>query len=319
MSLKSRASYARILGATMTKQPPQQQIKRRVSVFLRQHEQWNAWIFFSVMAALVSLGMGRGSTALLHAPLVGMLMLYTLKLTALYLRRSTAWGVTGFFFALTPLFPAQLEEVYLCLQMVVLYHILVWARGKRNEFAPRHFFIAGLAIGLTLLRPGHTEFFYLPLVMLMLWSNRRRLPMSISMLLIGAALPTSIFISKQPNIILDITSAPNLSTPLWLPPTAAILLILTTFIVHRSRPERRLAAQIMLASAWITGACLNSGWCYYCPLVPTALTGIALLLHRHLRNQRVLLLLRAAGLIIPFITLCAALIIPTWRVALTSP
>lgn len=301
----------------MTEQVPTYRMKRRVSVFLREHEQWNAWIFFTLMALLVMYGAGPFNCTMLPcALLAGMVMLYMLKLSALYLRRSTAWATTGICFAFVPFILAWQTMLSLCLQVVVLYHVLVWARGKRNDFSPRHFFIAGLAVSISLLKWSEEGLFYLFPILLMVWSTRRRWPMAVGMLLTGsiAGMALSPMRLILPGSLLS--STPSFSM-IWAVPSVVILVVLSAVTVGRSRPERR-RVSICLAG-WLAGVALCVGWHYFIPLLLLSMIGVALLLHRHLQDQRILNLLRALGLLIPFVTLCAALLIPLYRTATTAP
>lgn len=301
----------------------EQKKRSKVSVYLKQHEQMSAWLFFTIMATLVMYCSGYRGIALLHTPLLGIMLLYILKLASLYIRRSTAWAVSCAFFALTPFCSAHPAELSMCLQFVVLYHVLGWARGKRAEFRPRHFFVLGMAAGVALLSRCGAEIFYIPVGLLMLWINRRHLLIALVMSIAGAALPAAALATatlsgmELPYTEREYTAClPVLLGMLLLFPAAAVT-------ISRSRPERRGFTMIMLGLSFAGGAILyglgkmdlTSAICYFCSLAVPSLVGVALMLHRRMSGWRGLYLLRALCLLIPFATLCTVLIIPVYRTA----
>ncbi len=235
----------------MAEQTVQANRREKVSVFLKKHEQWSAWAFYTLMSFLllrfgvgpVSQNMdfrceydlniyylignawmqgvvpyselsdlkgpltflqhGLGSLltpgslcgiALLHAPILGIMLLYTLKLCSLYIRRSSAWAITGVFFIFNLSYGANPAELTTTLQMVVLYHLLVWARGKRNFFCDRHFFLIGLSIAVALLTKYNQLVFFVPASLLMLWVHRHRVARALGLMLLGFVPLTAGFI-----------------------------------------------------------------------------------------------------------------------------
>lgn len=299
----------------------EQQRKSRVSIFLKQHEQWSAWCFFTLMSALVLYVTGLRGHELLHTPLLGIMMLYVLKICSLYVRRSSAWAITGIFFACTPLFSAHISELSMSLQFVVLYHVMAWARGKRREFCPRHFFVSGLGTGVAVAAHPVAMAFYIPVVVVMLIVNRRRLLPAVGMLLLGFAL-----IMVADRLIPWPTHPTDTVVPLYF---LSLLCVLLPAIatVNRNHPERRKSVHITLGVA-IVGIAVAAlgGFCsapqdFFCllPFALLSLVGTALLLHRRLGSSKGVALLRGLGIICPFITLCLVLIAPVYRIATEVP
>lgn len=309
-------------GKTMMEQPQ----KSRLSIFLKQHEQWSAWCFFTLMSSLVLYVSGLGWGALLLTPMLGIMMLYVLKICALYVRRSSAWAITGVFFACTPLFTAHVSELSLSLQFVVLYHVMAWARGKRREFKPRHFFIVGLSTGVALTSLLAATVFYVPVVMLMLWVNRGSLIKAVDKLLFGFVLSLWGHILQTWPVCAKLPE-PGAQVPLYFLPLLCLLLPAIATVKH-NHPERRTAVHIALGTAVIaiTAAAL-SGFCpeprellfSLLPFTLLALIGTALLLHKRLGTGKGVALLRGLGIICPFITLCVVLIAPVYRMATAPP
>ncbi|MDO4750919.1 MAG: hypothetical protein Q4A24_02325 [Akkermansia sp.] len=123
--------------------------------------------------------------ALLHCSLLGIWMLYSLKTASLFVRRSTAWALTGILFIYCLYMAAGPAELTMTLQTVSLYHVLVWTRGKKQRFADRHLFIVGLSVAVALLSKFNQVVFWVPVAILMLWVNREHLLRSIGMLIAG--------------------------------------------------------------------------------------------------------------------------------------
>ena len=304
----------------------EQQRKSRVSIFLKQHEQWSAWWFFTLMSALVLYVCGLRGWELLHTPMLGIAMLYVLKICALYVRRSSAWAITGVFFACTPLFTAHVSELSMSLQFVVLYHVMAWARGKRREFRPRHFFIVGLSTGVALTALLAATVFFLPVVVLMLWVNRGSLIKAVDKLLFGFVLSLWVHILQTWPVCAKLPE-PGAQAPLYFLPLLCLLLPDIATVKH-NHPERRTAVHIALGTAVIaiTAAAL-SGFCpeprelLFCllPFTLLALIGTALLLHKRLGTGKGVALLRGLGIICPFITLCVVLLAPVYRMATKAP
>lgn len=303
----------------------EQQQKSRLSIFLKQHEQWSAWCFFTLMSTLILYVSGLGWWALLHTPMLGIMMLYVLKICALYVRRSSAWAITGVFFACTPLFTAHISELSMSLQFVVLYHVMAWARGKRREFRPRHFFIVGLSTGVALTAQLAATVFFLPVVVLMLWVNRGGLLKAVDKLLFGFVLTLLVHTVLTWPVGAKLPE-PGAQVPLYFLPLLCLLLPGIATVNH-NHPERRTTVHIALGTAVITiTVAALSGFCpepqeLFCllPFTLLALIGTALLLHKRLGSSKGVALLRGLGIICPFITLCVVLIAPVYRVAKAPP
>ena len=292
--------------------------QQKMSIFLRRHEQWSAWIFFMLMSGLVMFCTGHAGYELLLAPLLGIMYLYALKICALYVRRSTALGVVGLFFAATPLYGLHPAELCMCLQVVVLYHVLVWARGKREAFRPRHFVVLGLAAGVTLLLLPAAVAFYIPLGALMLWGAPGRRLSSAGIVLGMLVMPLWLVFSGlwRASMLGDAVCY----IPAVVISAVVVLLFLPSMVtLLRSRPERRHITPGALALAWALGVLQQAGAWYYYPLVLPALLGVALLLHKRVTNRRLRYLLRCIGLLAPFVTLCATLLICAHRGAVSQP
>lgn len=175
-----------------------------IQAMLHEHEQMGAWLFFCIMSFLVMnyvpVGLKppvevmaaecsgsalhdilyRGSyrigghllTLALHSIVIGIWLLYCLKTASLFVRRSTAWAITGIVFIYCTGFFMAPAEAALAPATVSLYHVLVWARGKKDIFPPRHLFLAGVGMGIGLLATEGQALFWVPLIVLMLWVNR---------------------------------------------------------------------------------------------------------------------------------------------------
>lgn len=132
-------------------------------------------------------GLGNRVTFLaLHSLCVGFWLLYCLKTASLFVRRSTAWAITGIIFVYCPGFNGGTEELVMVLQTISLYHILVWARGKKDHFHPRHFFILGLGISVAWLSNARHLLFWAPIFPLMLWVNKNKRTQGILLTLAGS-------------------------------------------------------------------------------------------------------------------------------------
>lgn len=300
----------------MAEQMTEQGVRRGVSVFLKKHEQWSAWGFYTVMAALVMCGSGQQGFALLSAPVVGILQLYLLKIGALYVRRGTAWAVTGLCFALVPFYAGSAVAAGLCLQVVVLCHVLVWARGKRREFCARHFYVLGLAVVASVLTLWGAALYYVPLGGLMLWVNRARLGMAVGMLVLGAATAVALL-----HGLAGVEQPQAVSLWWWL---LFPLHVPVYMLVRRSRPERRRVLAVGMAGS--AGLCCAVG-VFGCspavlgllPMVWSAVVGGVLFLRARCEHCAALVHLRIPGLICPFVTLLAVLIVPVYRAATAAP
>ena len=137
-----------------------------IQAMLHEHEQMGAWLFFCIMSFLVmsyipaglkppvevmaaecsrsmlheilyrvvSLRIGGHLfTLALHSIVIGIWLLYCLKTASLFVRRSTAWAITGIVFIYCTGFFMAPAEVVLAPATISLYHILVWARGKKQR------------------------------------------------------------------------------------------------------------------------------------------------------------------------------------------
>lgn len=131
----------------------------------------------------------HGGTMALHACVLGIGMLYGLKTAALFVRRSTAWAITGMFFFYSLQMCAEPAEWTMAWQQVTLYHVLVWSRGRKDCFGNRHLFLAGMGIAVALLTKWNQAAFWLPIIPLMLWCNRAYLFRSGAMAAAGILLP----------------------------------------------------------------------------------------------------------------------------------
>ena len=308
---------ARLNGAAMVNECTERTRGSKVSIFLKEHEQWSAWGFFTLMTLLVMYCTGERGVALLHTPLLGFMFLYILKLSSLYVRRSTAWAITCLLFALSPLLKCHPAVICVSLDIIVLYHVLIWARGKRRIFCNRHFFILGAALGVNAMMDVRMIVWCLPSALLMLGVNRQRLFPSLGMLLAGALIPLGAGLS-------------DLSLPMegmgWSALAGLLLLIPATVTLNRSRPERSIFIHIALTMALIAGTlmicCTDNEPEQLLRLLPwllLALLGIALLLHRKMSGLPFLRALRAVLLLCPFITLCLVLLLPLYRAATAPP
>lgn len=302
----------------MAEQTVQESRREKVSVFLKQHEQWSAWGFYTLMSGLILYCTSHTVNSVLMAPLIGIMQLYALKLCSLYVRRSTAAAIAGLYFAATPFYTIHPGVLCMCLQVVVLYHVLVWARGKRQEFRPRHIVVLGLSVGITLLLLPAAAVFYAPVAALMLRCNSRSRLLFVAILTAAVALPLYVLFSRSWNPAAIHPSIPGISSAL------AIVIVLLLFLpgavaIRRSRPERRYITLGLLALAWVLAIPQPPGWTYFYPLCLPSLLGLALLLHRKVTDRRLRYLLRAFGLLLPFITLCATLVLPIYRQANPCP
>lgn len=189
-----------------------------IHAILQEHEQKSAWLFFTVMSYLlmsyapqtgtfyagdiatplsmlewnIGLLWGYGHHTLLlalHSILIGFWLLYCLKTAALFVRRSTAWAITGLMFLFCPEFCCKAAELPMVMQTVCMYHVLIWARGKRERFCPRHFFMLGVGISVALLTTLSQVVFWLPLLALMLWVNKGERLKSIAFTIAGLPVP----------------------------------------------------------------------------------------------------------------------------------
>lgn len=171
-----------------------------INAVLHEHEQMSAWLFFAVMSYLVmSFTPGCGCNAgayggilwqeeqwlgktlsaghaagvqILHSLLLGIWLLYCLKTASLFVRRSTAWAITGLMFIYSTDLWAGPAELNLVLQTVSMYHLMVWARGKKDNFPARHLFIAGMGVTVALMTTPGAILFWLPVLGMQLWVNR---------------------------------------------------------------------------------------------------------------------------------------------------
>lgn len=147
----------------------------------------------------------------LHSVAMGIWLLYCLKTASLFVRRSTAWAITGIIFIYCTDLWAGPSELNIVLQTVSLYHILVWARGKKDYFPPRHLLLAGMGITTALMTTPAAVVFWFPVLALMLWVNGKQKLKSIAFALGGIAIPyglvslaaIGISLSTNPNYLLS--------------------------------------------------------------------------------------------------------------------
>ncbi|MBR4309718.1 MAG: hypothetical protein IKT79_01710 [Akkermansia sp.] len=298
---------------------PTNEYRPGIQAMLQRHEQMGAWLFFCIMSFCVmtfspaympSGGMGEagplvisewwlGSLAeinfgcgtimlLVHSLCIGFWLLYCLKTASLFVRRSTAWAITGLMFIYSTDFWCAPAELPLVLQTVSLYHILVWARGKKDRFHPRHFLLAGLGLATAGLCTFTQALFWLPIIPLMLWVNRENQAKCFLFLVAGMALPVlatqpllylhpemvhmsipQLFGGLQGSIIatepLRIFTGimPSWAQP-WMPGLVAlvpghILLFMWMRPFRKIHPNRKVAINSVLGVAFMLGM-----WAYFC-------------------------------------------------------
>lgn len=273
---------------------------------------------------------------LIYAFLLGVWLLYALKTCALYVRRSTAWALTGILFIPVLGFSTQPAEMLLPFQQVTLYHLLVWSRGRKDTFQPRHLALAGIGMGAALATQWDLALFWLPILPLMLLANRRHLVKSALILAGGLLLPLLPFLVYFHTCgILDsvwqayilapapayadfplIRAASNL-LPLWLMSLPGVLL-LTAWVAPtlKGRPRRRYAVAIVLGAAWLPELILSfihppfHTLSFFIPYSLLSLIAIAQFTSRWLNRDDTRIYVRMFGLMAPMLVLMAALSIP---------
>lgn len=231
--------------------------------------------------------------ALLHCSLLGIWMLYSLKTASLFVRRSTAWALTGILFIYCLYMAAGPAEITMTLQTVSLYHVLVWARGKKHRFADRHLFIAGLSVAVAVLTKFNQMVFWAPVILLMLWVNREHWLRGLGMLVAGFVPPIlltvayfsatgtlgalweeyimtairygspswaeSAFVTEHLKLIANITPEHvRQHIPWgWLVVPGALLLFMWVRPFRKIRYDRKRATLLVLWAAFILGALAN--------------------------------------------------------------
>lgn len=353
-----------------------------INAVLQEHEQMSAWLFFAVMSYLVMrFTPGCGCTAescggplwyaeiwlgaamawghaagvqILHSVLIGIWLLYCLKTASLFVRRSTAWAITGLMFVYCTDLWAGPAEMNLVLQTVSMYHLLVWARGKKDSFPPRHLVIAGMGVTVAMLTTPTAVVFWLPVIGHMLWVNQGKRLQSSAFCLGGLMIPWVVpvclaAICRAQALSATTTLAPYftewqesvlLNEPLqifvgvlpgfcrsWVPPLLALIpghLLLFMWLrpFQKIRRSRKVGINTTLGVTFLLvfWACFCTGQApYYCafyPFILISMIGIILSIRRRIRNRSAKRVLRGIGLMVPFITLMVLLLIPVLRTAL---
>lgn len=316
----------------MSSREPTSVYRPGINAMLHEHEQKSAWLFFAVMSYMVmrltpecgctatdcggvlwyvelwlgaSVGFGHvEGVRILHSMAIGIWLLYCLKTASLFVRRSTAWAITGIMFIYCTDLWAGPSELNLVLQTVSMYHILVWARGKKAYFPPRHLLLAGMGITTALMTTPAAVVYWFPIMGLMLWVNRQRKLKSIAMAIGGIAIPyglvglAAIGISLSTNPHYPISTAPASLSILsgwgesllandaigifkgtlpgfcrdWIPAYVALIpghLLLFMWLrpFHKIRQDRKVAINTTLATAFI-----SVFWVSFCTAQPTHFT-----------------------------------------------
>lgn len=367
--------------------PPKSAVYRPgINAVLHEHEQMSAWLFFAVMSYLVmrftpecgctaeacggplwytEIGLGAilgwGSWAgvlVLHSVCVGIWLLYCLKTASLFVRRSTAWAITGLMFVYCTDLWAGPSELNLALQTISLYHLLVWARGKKNYFPPRHLVIAGMGVTVAMLTTPGAVVFWLPVIGHMLWVNQGRRLLSSCYCLGGLAVPWAVVVLLytcctqsteallSDYIPLKLAGAQDcllLRAPLqifvgvlpgfcqcWIPPVLALvpghlLLFMWMRPFRKIRRSRKVGINTTLGVAFalvfwesFCTAGATEFTAFY-PFMLISLIGIILSVRRRIRNRAAKRVLRGIGLMVPFITLVVLLLVPLLGKAMGTP
>ncbi len=342
----------------------------------------SAWLFFAVMSYLVmrftpgcgcaaescggplwygelwlgaALAWGHAAGVLiLHSVVIGIWLLYCLKTASLFVRRSTAWAITGLMFVYCTDLWAGPAELNLVLQTISLYHLLVWARGKKDYFPPRHLVIAGMGVTVAMLTTPAAVVFWLPVIGHMLWVNRGKrllsaaccagglvIPWVVPVLLAGVLPPqafsatatlTPLFTGWQESVLMNeplqifVGVLPGFCRS-WVPPLLALipgvlLLFMWMRPFQKIRRRRKVGINTTLGVAFVLVF-----WVSFCtagvphftafyPFMLISLIGIILSIRRRIRNRSAKRVLRGIGLMVPFITLLVLLIIPVLRTAM---
>lgn len=352
-----------------------------INAVLHEHEQMSAWLFFAVMSYLVmrfapgcnyeaeacggalwrtEIGLGAAlswghaaGVIVLHSVVIGIWLLYCLKTASLFVRRSTAWAITGLMFVYCTDLWAGPSELNLVLQTISLYHLLVWARGKKNYFPPRHLVIAGMGVTVAMLTTPGAVVFWLPVIGHMLWVNQGKRLLSSSYCLGGLAAPWVILLLYA--LCTQSTAAPVsaytppklagaqdcllLRAPLqifvgvlpgfcqcWIPPVIALipghlLLFMWMRPFRKIRRSRKVGINTTLGTAfalvfWESFCTAGEAeFTAFYPFMLISLIGIILSVRRRIRNRTAKRVLRGIGLMVPFITLVVLLLVPLFRKA----
>ena len=342
----------------------------------------SAWLFFAVMSYLVmrftpacgcteaacggelwyteiwlgaTMAWGHAAGVLiLHSIVIGIWLLYCLKTASLFVRRSTAWAITGLMFVYCTDLWAGPAELNIAMQTISLYHLLVWARGKKDYFPPRHLFLAGMGVTTAVLTTPGAVVFWLPVIGMMLWVNGGNRIKSIACCLGGLAMPCvacalSIAVSHTAYSISYSAITPDFAgwrdsllftEPLgifvgtmpgfcqsWIPPMLALipghlLLFMWMRPFRKIRRSRKVAINTTLGIAfalvfWATFCTATTPhFTAFYPFILISLIGLILSISRRVRNRSAKRVLRGIGLMAPFITLIVILIIPVLRTAM---
>lgn len=305
------------------------------------------------LGALLSWGHTAG-VLVLHSVVIGIWLLYCLKTSSLFVRRSTAWAITGLMFIYCSDLWAGPAELNLVLQTISMYHLLVWARGKKDYFPPRHLFLAGVGVTVAMMTTPTAVVFWLPVIGHMLWVNHGKRLQScaccmgglitpcVALLLIFAVnrivyhIPYSTitpdFTGWQESLICNSPPGIFVSTlpgfcQSWVPPMLALipghlLLFMWMRPFHKIRRNRKVAINTTLGVAftlvfWVTFC--TAGTPHFTALYPfilISIIGVILSVRRRIFNRSAKRVLRGIGLMVPFITLLALLLIPVLRTAM---
>ena len=353
-----------------------------IQAVLHEHEQMSAWLFFAVMSYLVMrftpecgcstdtcggilwyaeiwLGalLSWGHTAgvlILHSVVIGIWLLYCLKTASLFVRRSTAWAITGLMFVYCTDLWAGPNELNLVLQTISMYHLLVWARGKKDYFPPRHLFIAGLGVTVALMTTPMAVVFWLPVIGHMLWVNHGKRLQSCAYCIGGLCTPwvpvvvisscnpaaaglihpsfesyfcgwhssllctepLQIFVGTLPGFCQSLVPAMLALIP------GHLLLFMWMRPFRKIRRSRKLGINTSLGIAFVlvfvVSFCMmkQPHFTVFYPFMLISLIGIILSIRRRIRNRSAKRVLRGIGLMVPFITLLILLLIPVLQTAM---
>lgn len=123
---------------------------------------------FHGVCSLLTPGSFLGA-CLLHAPIVGIGLLYAYKSARLFLPALPAAGVSGFYVFFLLYFAVHPAEQVWTMQHVTLYWLLQWARGDKTHFSRSRLLFLGCFVASTLLMKFNLVMFWVPVCLWACW------------------------------------------------------------------------------------------------------------------------------------------------------
>lgn len=147
---------------------------------------------FHGLGSLVTPGSFLG-ICLLHAPLVGLGLLFAYKSARLFLPAGSSGAVLGFYLVFLMYFAVNPAEQVWVMQHISLYFLLSWASGESRSFTAFQLFLLGAFVAASLLLKFNLVVFWGPVCLLALCVARWRAFLYQGIGFVGVMLPCLVY------------------------------------------------------------------------------------------------------------------------------